>query len=97
MIPINAVGLSLGDHATRERVERGKTDLVLLVEIAGRLSEQEARDRRATLQNHVFSHRGVLINRVAFVRKNALERTSSGKKRRQVIRERFVRQQLELS
>jgi acyl-CoA synthetase (AMP-forming)/AMP-acid ligase II len=75
----------------------GKSDLVLLVEIAGRLSEQEARDRRATLQNHVFSQRGVLINRVAFVRKNALERTSSGKKRRQVIRERFVRQQLELS
>ena len=38
----------------------------------------------------------MLINRVAFAGKHALEKTSSGKKRRKAIRERFVRQELEL-
>jgi len=75
----------------------GKTELVLLVELAGRLSDGEAAECKAMLQQHVLNQRGVLINRIAFARKNALEKTSSGKKRRKVIRERFVRHELELS
>jgi acyl-CoA synthetase (AMP-forming)/AMP-acid ligase II len=75
----------------------GKTELVLIVEAAGRLSDDEAAERRTMLQRHVLDRRGLLINRIAFTRKNALEKTSSGKKRRKIIRERFVRQQLELS
>jgi acyl-CoA synthetase (AMP-forming)/AMP-acid ligase II len=75
----------------------GKTELVLIVEAVGRLSDAEAAERRTLLQRHVLDRRGLLINRITFTRKNALEKTSSGKKRRKIIRERFVRQQLELS
>jgi acyl-CoA synthetase (AMP-forming)/AMP-acid ligase II len=75
----------------------GKTELVLLVELPGKLSPGEAAECKTMLQRHVLTERGLLINRVAFARKNALEKTSSGKKRRKIIRERFVRQELELS
>jgi fatty-acyl-CoA synthase len=75
----------------------GKTELVLLVELAGKLSDGDAAECKTMLQQHVLSERGLLINRVAFTRKNALEKTSSGKKRRKIIRDRFVRQELELS
>ncbi|MGD0679161.1 MAG: AMP-binding protein [Polyangiaceae bacterium] len=75
----------------------GKTELVLLVETNQRLSGQEAAERRALLQQHVLTERGLLINRVAFAKRSSLEKTSSGKKRRKVIRERFVNQELDLS
>jgi acyl-CoA synthetase (AMP-forming)/AMP-acid ligase II len=75
----------------------GKTELVLIVEAGGRLSDEEATERRVLLQRHVLDRRGLLINRIAFTRKHALEKTSSGKKRRKIIRERFVRQQLEVN
>ena len=75
----------------------GKTELVLLVELAGKLSDGDAAACKTMLQQHVLTERGLLINRVAFTRKNALEKTSSGKKRRKIIRDRFVRQELELS
>jgi acyl-CoA synthetase (AMP-forming)/AMP-acid ligase II len=75
----------------------GRTELVLLVEMGGRLSPQESSECRRRLQNHVLDRRGLLINRVAFTKKNALEKTSSGKKRRKIIRERFLRRELELS
>jgi fatty-acyl-CoA synthase len=78
-------------------VSTGKTELVLLVELDRRLSEEEATARRAVVKTHVLAQRGLLINRVAFARKNTLEKTSSGKKRRKIIRERFVRHELELS
>jgi fatty-acyl-CoA synthase len=75
----------------------GKTELVLLVEIAGRLSESEATLRRTSLQSHVLNQCGLLIHHVVFAKKNTLEKTSSGKKRRKLIRERFVRHELELT
>jgi fatty-acyl-CoA synthase len=77
--------------------ETGKTELVLLVEISERLSEDEAAACRNMLRHRVLQERGVLINRVAFARRHALEKTSSGKKRRKVIRDRFVRHELELN
>lgn len=77
-------------------VSTGKTDLVLLVEASRYQTEQEATVRRAALRAHVLRHRAVLIQQIVFVDEWTLEKTSSGKKRRRVIRERFVKRELEI-
>jgi fatty-acyl-CoA synthase len=78
-------------------VASGKTELVLLVELYKRLSADEAAERRAQLRDHVLAERGILIHHIAFAKRNALEKTSSGKKRRKLMRERFMKRELELS
>ncbi|MGD0679568.1 MAG: AMP-binding protein [Polyangiaceae bacterium] len=77
-------------------VETGTTELVLLVEVYHPLSPEQAAERSAMLRAHVLDQRGLLVNRVVFAKKNALEKTSSGKKRRVIIRKRFVKHELDL-
>jgi acyl-CoA synthetase (AMP-forming)/AMP-acid ligase II len=74
----------------------GKTELVLLVEPSRELTDEEAVERRRTLQGVIYEERGVLVNRVVFAAHRALEKTSSGKKRRRIIRERFLNASLPL-
>jgi fatty-acyl-CoA synthase len=76
--------------------DTGKSELLLLVELKHELCAEEASQRRRALQERILAERGVLVGRVAFARRNALEKTSSGKKRRRVIRERFLRRELPL-
>jgi acyl-CoA synthetase (AMP-forming)/AMP-acid ligase II len=76
--------------------DTGKTELVLLVEPPKQLSVEDAEARKRMLQSTIFSERGVLVNRVVFAARNALEKTTSGKKRRRLIRERFLKRELPL-
>jgi acyl-CoA synthetase (AMP-forming)/AMP-acid ligase II len=88
--PGSAVLIDVPDGVT------GKTDLVLLVGVGAGVSDEETARRGLEIRSRVLAQRGVLLNRVAFAARNALEKTSSGKKRRRVIRERFMRHELAL-
>jgi acyl-CoA synthetase (AMP-forming)/AMP-acid ligase II len=76
--------------------QAGRTDLVLLIEPPRRLSDEGQAARRLAIQTAIYAQSGVLVNRVVFAARNALEKTSSGKKRRTAIRARFLTRQLPL-
>ncbi|HYQ28594.1 MAG TPA: AMP-binding protein [Polyangiaceae bacterium] len=74
----------------------GKADLVLLVEVSKGSARQDLEAHKVEIQARILKERGLLVNRIVFALKNAIEKTSSGKKRRRVIRERFLKQELAL-
>lgn len=78
-----------------ENDRSGTMELVLLIEISLSMSAQTLHDHAMTVQHHIYSELGVLLTRVLFCLKGAIEKTSSGKKRRKVIRTRLMNNQLE--
>jgi acyl-CoA synthetase (AMP-forming)/AMP-acid ligase II len=73
----------------------GAIELVLLVEMSPLISAETLKDYATTVQRHIYSELEVLLTRVTFCPKGTIEKTSSGKKRRKVIRTRLVNNQLE--
>ncbi len=63
--------------------------LVLLVEYNGQIGHQEIEDKRVILRKKIMEDFELLVNEVHFCQKDDIELTSSGKKRRKVIAQRF--------
>lgn len=78
-----------------EDTSTGTMELVLLVEMSPLTSAETLKDYATTVQRHIYSELEVLLTRVTFCPKGTIEKTSSGKKRRKVIRTRLVNNQLE--
>jgi len=69
--------------------ENGEYVLRLLVEQKPS-SAEELQNFRKKIQEQVYKGNGVLLNHITFCERGTIETTSSGKKRRKVIRERFT-------
>jgi fatty-acyl-CoA synthase len=84
-----------------ENLETGGTELVLLVEAAGSLGvpaqpgRNELGRRENRIRERVMDEAGLVIKRVVFVARGSIEKTSSGKKRSRVIRQRYLDGELE--
>lgn len=78
-----------------ENDSMGTMELVLLVEMSPLTSGETLKDHAMTVQHHIYSELLVLLTRVLFCAKGTIEKTSSGKKRRKVIRTRLITNQLE--
>ena len=74
---------------------RGITELVLLVEPrTGQPEQMEA--MRKEIRAEVFKAEGVLVKHVVLCAKRTVEKTTSGKKRRRVLRDRYLADQLHI-
>ncbi|MGZ8380534.1 MAG: AMP-binding protein [Nitrospira sp.] len=78
-----------------ENSSTGTMELVLLVEMRPLTSAETLKDYAITVQHHIYSELEVLLTRVSFCPKGIIEKTSSGKKRRKIIRTRLMNNQLE--
>lgn len=79
-----------------ENQASGTTELALLIEVNPTTDHASLNQYSCTVQRHIFAIMEVLVSRIIFCAKGAIEKTSSGKKRRNVIRERLVNQKLQL-
>jgi fatty-acyl-CoA synthase len=78
-----------------ENLETGATEPVLLVEAAGSLGGDEHGWRESRIRERVLEEAGLVIKRVVFVARRSIEKTSSGKKRRGIMRQRYLNGELE--
>jgi acyl-CoA synthetase (AMP-forming)/AMP-acid ligase II len=78
-----------------ENNSTGTMELVFLVEMSPLTRAETLKDHAMTVQHHIYSELMVLLTRVLFCPKGTIEKTSSGKKRRKVIRTRLMNNQLE--
>ena len=78
-----------------ENRETGGAEPVLLVEAADSLDGDELDLRESRIRERVVEEAGLVIKRVVFVPRGSIEKTSSGKKRRRIIRQRYLNGELE--
>lgn len=74
----------------------GMTKLHLLFEGNDNLTAEEIMQRKRKIMEHIYLATGIIINEVLMVVKGTIEKTSSGKKRRKVIRQRLLKGQIEI-
>lgn len=79
-----------------ENMKTGTPEISLLVEVKENIDENSLREYRNNIQVHVFENLDIMISRILFCVKGTVEKTSSGKKRRKVVQQRFVRGEVEL-
>jgi acyl-CoA synthetase (AMP-forming)/AMP-acid ligase II len=78
-----------------ENPETGVSEPVLLVEAEAGLGEDDINSREARIRELVLDEAGLVLKRVLFVVRRSIEKTSSGKKRRRVMRQAYVNDELE--
>jgi fatty-acyl-CoA synthase len=78
-----------------ENASQGTTELVLLVEMSPLTRAETLKDYAMTVQRHIYSELVVLLTHVFFCPKGTIEKTSSGKKRRKIIRTRLMNRRIE--
>lgn len=78
-----------------ENASQGTTELVLLVEMSPLTGAETLKDYAMTVQRHIYSELVVLLTHVFFCPKGTIEKTSSGKKRRKIIRTRLMNKHIE--
>lgn len=78
-----------------ENPHTSATSPVLLIESSAHVSGQVLALREEKIRELVANEVGLFINQLAFVEKGTIEKTSSGKKRTNVIRERYLRHEIE--
>lgn len=74
---------------TVEHQTTGITLLVLLVEYAESAVEHELDVLRKNIQNIIYNKYELMLGKVEFIKKGGVEKTSSGKKRRKIIKQRY--------
>jgi fatty-acyl-CoA synthase len=74
----------------------GLPRLCMLAEAVGSLTENEIKQRKGEISRHAFEGLGVILNEIHFCKKGTIEKTSSGKKRRKVIKQRFIENRIEM-
>ena len=79
-----------------EHPQTGVTQLQLLVEANACLSAEKIASQRIEIRQHVLEVHDLLISNVCLCTKGSIEKTSSGKKRRKIIRQRLVNFEISL-
>lgn len=79
-----------------EDEKTGVETLHLLVESNANISFKEVNERTKKIVEHAFVELGVVVNKVYLCAKGTIEKTSSGKKRRKVIKQRFINKQIDI-
>lgn len=74
----------------------GVIRLALLIEVSMLLPQDEQLKLSKEIKSLIFDELNIMINKVVFCQKGSIEKTSSGKKRRKIIRNRFVNNSVEL-
>lgn len=74
--------------------EKGQSEAIVLVGINARTPKSHMENIRSKIVKHVYREQQVVLSRVVFCSKNEIEKTSSGKKRRKVIKTRFSNNQI---
>lgn len=77
-----------------ESLDSGVLDLILLLEAKKNLSNESASKLRVMIQAQVFQQCDVLISKVILCERGTIEKTSSGKKRRRVIKQRYLKNEI---
>lgn len=77
-------------------IKTGIPKLNLLVESNANISSDDVKMRSNKIFEYVYVELRVIINKVYLCAKGTIEKTSSGKKRRKVIKQRFVNGQIEI-
>jgi len=80
----------------KENPMTGAQELVLLIEANEHADPELLNQRTIYVQKQAMMELNILIQSVIFCTKGAVEKTSSGKKRRKIIRDRFLNQELEI-
>lgn len=81
---------------TQDKASTGALELVLLIEANAHLDQKTRTEQTINIQKLVMNHFDLLIPHVIFCSKGSIEKTSSGKKRRKVIRDRLLNRKLEI-
>ncbi|MCF6256946.1 MAG: AMP-binding protein [Gammaproteobacteria bacterium] len=76
--------------------QTGCTDLILLAEVNERSTESELTEYQQAIQSMAYEVSDIIITRIILCQRGTIEKTSSGKKRRAVIRKRFMNNQVTL-
>ncbi|HHI92618.1 MAG TPA: hypothetical protein ENK04_03750 [Gammaproteobacteria bacterium] len=76
--------------------QTGCTDLILLAEVSERSTAYELNEYRQTIQNTTYEASNIILTRIILCQRGTVEKTSSGKKRRAVIRKRFMNNQINI-
>lgn len=79
-----------------ENPQSGVMQLQLLIEANACLSAQDIESLRITIRQQVLKAHDLLIKNVCLCTKGSIEKTSSGKKRRKVIRQRLLSSEISL-
>ncbi len=80
---------------SRENCKTGVQELLMLIESDANCDSETLEMRSAKVRQLVLSGHGVLLSHIVFCGKGSIEKTSSGKKRRKVIRDRLFNHQIE--
>jgi len=70
--------------------DTGLDQISLFVELKDNLSEEALNDYRIKIQSYVYETLDIYLQKILFCVKGTVEKTSSGKKRRKVVRQRFT-------
>lgn len=81
---------------SKENQLTGNQELVLIVEERDDFEHQSQRQKTRLIQKQAMIFQNIWLEHIVFCKKGTVEKTSSGKKRRKVIQERLVNNQLEL-
>jgi acyl-CoA synthetase (AMP-forming)/AMP-acid ligase II len=76
--------------------ETGVSRSVLLVESNGEAVPSVQEDLRGAIRERVLDQFGFVLGSVMFVAKGTIEKTSSGKKRTNIVRQRYLAQEIEI-
>ncbi|NOX91672.1 MAG: fatty acyl-AMP ligase [Gammaproteobacteria bacterium] len=76
--------------------QTGCTDLILLAEVSERSTANELTEYQQTIQNTAYEVGDIILTRIILCQRGTIEKTSSGKKRRAVIRKRFAKNQINI-
>ncbi len=74
----------------------GAPELMLIIEANVHTDPDVLKQQALSIQKRVMTQHDLLLKHVIFCKKGAVEKTSSGKKRRKIIRERLLDDQLEI-
>ena len=74
----------------------GLQKIFLLAESNANITEEDVLRRKSIITKYAFTELGIILNGVFLCAKGSIEKTSSGKKRRKVIKQRFIDRQIQL-
>jgi fatty-acyl-CoA synthase len=79
-----------------ENNETGVLELILLIEEKQNVPTEELGKKKLNIQSCIYQNCDVLITKIVFCERGTIEKTSSGKKRRKVIRQRYINKETNL-
>ena len=93
---IDGVGVGRTCLLGIESKETGVLEMTLLVEEKQNTSSHDLKKKKLDIQSYVYQTCDLLLTKIVFCERGTIEKTSSGKKRRKVIRQRYINNETNL-